>query len=218
MNTIDALRSSQLFQFMDEAALNEIVKNSGIIEKFKRGKQLFFQGDKANGFYVVIEGKIQISRMSKEGVETILKNMNPGNTFAEVILFEKNDYPATALAIEDSIVFKVDKAEFLKLLKDQKMSESFILNLIKKLRFLTKCVELFNDGDVSDRFFHFIETHYGRNEEIVIREQKKEIANMIGTIPETFSRMLTKLKEDKKILSWKKNTLILKKGFWNELY
>jgi CRP-like cAMP-binding protein len=43
---------------------------------------------------------------------------------------------------------------------------------------------------------------------------KKEIAGAIGTIPETFSRLLKRLRS-KNILEWEKNELVLAKGFWD---
>ena len=216
MDSIQALRQSSLFHFLSEQDREEIIKKSGGTATFKKGKQLFLEGDIANYFYIVLEGRIQISRQSIEGKKVVLKDMLQGDSFAEIILFEENKYPATATAEEDSIVLRLDKKQFRKHLENKKINEAFILNLLKKLRFLARKVELFNNAKVSDRFYHFIETYYGKKERFIIKESKKEIASKIGTIPETFSRMISKLKKKGTILSWNKRELILEENFWNK--
>ncbi len=215
MNKLEAMRQSPLFHFLNDKDLTHILEKSGGTMTYKMGKQLFFEGDTAQYFYIVLSGRVRISRLSAEGKIVVLKDMLPGDSFAEVILFEENFYPATATAEEESTVLEINKIFFRKLLKNEKLNQAFIANLLKKVRFLARKVELFNNAEVPDRFYHFIESYYGKKENIEIKESKKEIAEIIGTIPETFSRMLSKLKKNKDILSWKKNTLILKKGFWD---
>ena len=214
MDITSSLRKCFLLHSMEEKDLQEIVEKSGGIKKYKKGTKLFLEKGPANYFFVLIDGKVQVSHLTREGKETILKNILPGDSFAEVIVFEQSEYPATATALENSSVVRIDKNLFRKLLNDPKIANLFIINLIKKIRFLTQKVELFNTAKVSQRFYYFIETHYGPNEIIELKESKKEIAKEIGTIPETFSRMINKLKKDKMILSWNKKTLIFKKEIW----
>lgn len=214
MDITKALRKSDLFHFMEDRDLQIIIEKSGGVKRYEAGECLFIEDTPANCFFVLIEGKIRISRLSKEGKETILKNMLPGDSFAEIILFEQSKYPATATSLENSTVLRIDKKTFKKLLDNPQNSNAFIVNLIKKMRFLARKVELLNNAKVSDRFYHFIETDYGQNEVIEIKESKKEIAEVIGTVPETFSRMISSLKKNKTIISWNRKRLILKKGFW----
>ena len=67
--------------------------------------------------------------------------------------------------------------------------------------------------DVEDRFFDFLEEHYGRREDYRIPLTKKDVAAAIGTIPETFSRLLLRLKEQG-TGSWEGERLRLTPGFW----
>ena len=66
--------------------------------------------------------------------------------------------------------------------------------------------------DVEERFFAFLEEQYGRRERYTIPMSKKDVAAAIGTIPETFSRLLQRLKAEG--LHWDGEELILTKGFW----
>ena len=217
MDVIQLMGKSQLFHFLDEKILNDIIESSATTVKYSSGTELFLEGEKARSFFLVLSGKIRISRFSPTGKEVILKNMLPGDSFAEVVIFEQDLYPATATAQEDSTILKINSKSFRNLLNDSRISKPFISNLFKKIRFLTRKIELLNTAEVSDRFYHFIETYYGKSEIVTFKESKKEIAALIGTIPETFSRMIKKLKQDKTILSWDKNQLNLKKDFWENL-
>jgi CRP-like cAMP-binding protein len=67
--------------------------------------------------------------------------------------------------------------------------------------------------DVEQRFFRFLLQQFGRKEEYVVPLSKKDFAAAIGTIPETLSRLLLRLKKEGKAV-WEKNVIRLRKGFW----
>jgi CRP/FNR family transcriptional regulator len=216
LEIIDIMRKSNLFQFLEEEILQNIIKKSTTISEYETGQVIFEEDQKAQAFYLVLEGKVRISRIGATGKEVILKSMQVGDSFAEIILFESDTYPATATVQEKSKILCIKKKPFQTLLEDKDVSKTFIVNLFKRVRFLAKKIELLTRAEVPERFYDFIETNYGKVESITVRESKKEIATMIGTIPETFSRMIRKLKDEKKIVSWDKNRLVLKKGFWSQ--
>lgn len=216
MSSLNILNKSHLFQGLDENSLHLIFERCGSISHCSKETYLFHEGDIGEYFYILLKGKVQISRSSADGSLVVLKTILPFESFAEVILFENNKYPSTAFTLEDCSLFKINKFSFIQILFNEKIALSFIANLMRKLRYLTQKIELLNNADVSERFFHFLESHYEKKENITIQESKKEIAYSIGTIPETLSRTLLKLKTKGIIISWKKNQLILKQGFWEE--
>ena len=67
--------------------------------------------------------------------------------------------------------------------------------------------------DVEERFFFFLQEQFGRRQEYRIPLSKKDIAAAIGTIPETLSRLLLRLRGEKKI-RWEGDNLRLAEGFW----
>jgi CRP/FNR family transcriptional regulator len=82
----------------------------------------------------------------------------------------------------------------------------FVGNLFKKLRNLTDRVAFLNAYDVEERFFLFIEEHYGLKPEVQVDLSKAELAEAIGTIPETISRMIARLKT-RGVVNWERNEL-----------
>jgi CRP/FNR family transcriptional regulator len=90
---------------------------------------------------------------------------------------------------------------------------AFIGTIFAKLRYLTEEIHYLSSHDVEDRFFRFLINNYGKKNKYEITIQKKDIASAIGTIPETFSRLILRLSK-MGIIEWEKNTLIIKNDFW----
>ena len=63
------------------------------------GKILFAAGDPASGFYVLLEGKIKLYKVSADGKEYILRMVHGGQTFAEAAAFSGLTYPVFAEAM-----------------------------------------------------------------------------------------------------------------------
>ncbi|MCS3610137.1 Crp/Fnr family transcriptional regulator [Salinibacter ruber] len=72
------------------------------------GTILFQRGDAYRGFYLLVEGGVHVYRLSPEGRMLVLRVIRPGESFAEVPLFETDagdTYPATAETLTDSALF-----------------------------------------------------------------------------------------------------------------
>ena len=92
----------------------------------------------------------------------------------------------------------------------------FIGMLMRKQRYLTERILFLTASDVEERFFLFLEQQYGHRERYTIALSKRDFAAAIGTIPETFSRLLLRLREQGRI-RWEGRTLTLPAGFWQGL-
>ena len=71
----------------------------GLIEIHDQFLIIFLDGDDGNGFYVVLEGKVKVSKLSAEGKEQILHIFGPGEPFGEVPVFAGKPFPANAQAL-----------------------------------------------------------------------------------------------------------------------
>ncbi len=71
--------------------------------------------------------------------------------------------------------------------------------------------------DVEQRFFFFLREHYGEKENIRTQLSKKNVADAIGTTPESISRMLTRLKSEG-MASWEGDEIVLREGFWSKWF
>ncbi len=190
---------------------------AGISRKkvLKKGETLFNEGATGHSLWLLAEGSIRIFKLSPDGKETVIRIAKPGEVFAEVVLFERDSYPATATALVKSEVISIPKDEIHKLFEDKRFRADFMNMLVSKMRFLTNQVQYLTSFDVEQRFFHFLEEQGGRKDSIKLTISKKDIASAIRTTPETFSRLLLRLKKEK-VLRWTDDEIIFRQGFWDD--
>lgn len=213
MNIVALLNHTDLFGPLSEQSKDRIAEI--VLEKtVKKDQVIFMEGEKGSAVYLLASGTIQLTKSNAGGDRNVvIKNINPGEIFAEVILFEKDRFPATAVAIKDSLLFVFPKRQFLDLLDSRDFRDEFIQILLRKQRYLTERLRSLVTMDVDDKLFHYLREHYGPKERIVPGLSKKDLAAVIDTTPETLSRLLLRLKK-KGVLNWVGKEIVVKKGFW----
>lgn len=188
---------------------------SGIcLPKSLRKKEiLFLEGDRGYALYLCSQGSIQLYKTSEDGHDVVIKIVRPGELFAEVILFEQERYPVSGMALEESQVLIISKAQFTCLLESPEFRNEFISILMGKMRYLAEKLQYITHHDVEERLRRFLREQYGEREEIVSSLSKKSVAASIGTTPETLSRLLLRLKKDGK-MEWDKKRIEIRWDLW----
>jgi len=190
----------QLFEKLSQGS-REALADICLPKTFKKKEILFLEENKGYSVYILIRGNIQLFKTAPDGKEIVIKLVQPGEMFAEVILFEEDRYPVSALALTESQVFMIPKHQFSCLLENQIFRHEFIGSLMQKLRYLADQIKTLSNYDVEERLLMFIEKQWGKKERIKISLTKKDVAAAIGTTPETLSRLLLRLKKEGK-LKW----------------
>lgn len=208
----ELLRKVDWFKSLGAEALGEISAR-GRFRSLPKDRTLFLEGEKGSAFYILAEGGIKLYKSGPDGQEVTVRIINPGEMFAETILFENDLYPVSARSLASSRLFVLEKTSFINMLDERGFRHDFIANLMKKMRYLTERLLLLSSYSVEERFFQFLEEQYGRREIYDISLSKKDFAAAIGTIPETLSRLILRLKE-RGILEWEGRVLRLERGFW----
>jgi CRP/FNR family cyclic AMP-dependent transcriptional regulator len=96
----DVLRRSPLFEALteeDTKALRARVANVEV----SRGEHLFAEGDAGDKLYVILDGKIKLTRAAPDGRENLLSVHGPGEMFGELSLFDPSPRTASAAAVTD---------------------------------------------------------------------------------------------------------------------
>ena len=169
---------------------------------------MFLEHDPGQAVYVCIKGNIQLYKSNEEGREIVVKLIKPEEVFAEVILFELDRFPVNARAVRPSEVLVIPKNELMQLFDNQNFRNDFIGMLMQKQRYLVEKIRYLSSTDVEDRLLKFLKEMYGNATEININLSKKDVASAIGTVPETLSRALARLKLDGK-LNWENNIITI---------
>lgn len=165
-----------------------------------RDQQIFFEGDKAMGFFILLSGRVKIGKLSPTGKEQILHIMGPGDHFGEVPMFVGGYFPANAVAMEDTELLFFSRERFMEIIGRQPtLAMNMLASLSGRLIHLTRLVENLSLKEVHERLAaHLLHLSDIQKQSNVIHldMNKGELASLLGTIPETLSRMLTRLHND----------------------
>jgi CRP/FNR family transcriptional regulator, dissimilatory nitrate respiration regulator len=193
---INQIEAIPLFSGLSGEQLQELALI--VLEQaFRRGQTIFLEGDEGSGFYVVNTGKVKIFKLSPDGKEQILHIFGPGEPFAEVPVFAGQRFPANAEALEDSRLFFFPRAGFLDLIRRHpSLALNMLAVLSRRLRQLAGLVEDLSLKEVPARLAAYILYQSERQQgvpEFELEIAKGQLASLLGTIPETLSRILAKI-------------------------
>ena len=166
-------------------------------KKYKKGEPVFADGDDGIGFYIVISGRVKVYKVSPDGKEQIMHIFGPGQPFAEVPVFEGSRYPANAEALDHCRLFFFPKKDFVKLIHDNpSLAMNMLASLSQRLKQFSSLVESLSLKEVPGRLASYLLYLSDKNGSIDAFEldiAKSQLASLLGTIPETLSRIFTKL-------------------------
>ncbi|MFP3866672.1 MAG: Crp/Fnr family transcriptional regulator [Desulfobacteraceae bacterium] len=168
-----------------------------IDRNFRKGETIFSEGDAGNGFYVVVAGRVKIFKLSREGKEQILHLFGAGEPFGEVPVFAGQRFPANAEALEDCRCFFFPRTAFVELIKgNPSLALNMLAVLSRRLRQFTRLIEDLSLKEVPGRlaaYLLYLSHQRGGAEAVELDIPKTLLAGLLGTIPETLSRILGKM-------------------------
>jgi CRP/FNR family transcriptional regulator, dissimilatory nitrate respiration regulator len=182
------------------------------LKSVQKGEEIFSEGRDASAFFIVVSGKVKIYKLSADGKEHTLHIHSPGDLVAEAAIFDSMIYPASCAALEDTVLVRISREGIIHLIKEHpELSLKMMSGYSKRLRqFVAKIKEL-SLKDIKARLAgYLLENSAFEDDNMVCRLKysKKELASLLGTIPETLSRALAFLKQ-KKLITEKDNTIII---------
>src|SRR5436190_12291779 len=199
---INTLRTCQLCIGLPSTDLKKIAAVA-VTKALEKGEYLFHARDQAHGFYAVQSGAINVHRVSAAGKEQIIHIFRPGETFAEAALATEQGYPADACAVEPSQVLLIQKDGFLDLLRRQpELALRMLASMSSHLRVLVSQLEDLALKDVETRLANWLVKRCPNPKSlqpvtIELPTTKRVLAAELGTVSETLSRTLAKLRQQK---------------------
>ncbi|PIE64633.1 MAG: transcriptional regulator [Desulfobacterales bacterium] len=176
-----------------------LVADLTIEKNYRKGASIFFEGEEADGFYVVAEGKVKVFKISPLGKEHILHIFGAGEPIGEVAVFHERPFPASAAALSKSSMLYFRRKDFVRLIKE---NPSISLNMLgvmsRRLRQFTVQIENLSLKEVPERLAGYLlcaSEEQGDNR-ITLTISKGQLASLLGTTPETLSRIFAKMGEE----------------------
>lgn len=204
------LKESFFFLGLSEDLLTEL-ENLAIVKSYDKNAEIFAEGQRASGFFLILEGYVKIYKLSPKGKEQIIHLLGPGEVFAEVVLSGVDTYPAYAQAISPVKVALFEKSRFLKLIQRRpELAMSLIGLFATKLRSLIKTIENLTLKEAGERLLHYLWelSEEGKNKTLELKVNKTHLALLLGITPETLSRLFHRFREEG-IIELEKNKITL---------
>jgi len=211
MNTISLIKQCPLFSELNAQALKALVEVSQRSSCDKEGV-LFHEGEEANSLYILINGSVDLIKSTLEGRQQLVRSVKGGEMFAEAAMFAGETYPVTAITRTRSEYIVITKNRFVKLVKSHpEISMTIIGTMAKLLRHLNKRLSDLSLESVASRLAKFLlkKSREVSDRSFSLGMSKRDLAFKLGTIPETLSRNLKKMK-DGGIIEISKDKIILK--------
>lgn len=193
---LEIISGIPLFSGLPEHQLDEI-KHIAINKHYKKGEFVFYEGDDGNGFYVVVEGTIKIFKVSSEGKEQILHIFGPGEPFGEVPVFSGQSFPANSEAIAKSHLLFFPRSAIVDLISaNPSLALNMLAVLSMRLRQFTVQIENLSLKEVPARlasYLIYLAEEQGTEDSVYLNISKGQLASLLGTIPETLSRIFSRM-------------------------
>ncbi|NJK50853.1 Crp/Fnr family transcriptional regulator [Candidatus Gracilibacteria bacterium] len=193
------LSQTMMFQDLSIEQLAEIARIA-IAQSYSKGDVIFHQGDEGIGFFVVKSGRVKVFKVSRDGKEQILHIFSRGDHFAEVPAFDGDCFPASAAAIEKLEVLFFPRKSFLQLLENQpKLAINLLKSFARHLRLFSHLVDNLALREVPARLANYLlslSKRFDNAETVELDLPKGQLAAKLGTIPETLSRVFSKLSRE----------------------
>lgn len=175
----------------------DAIRKIAVEKRFNKGQTIFSEGDKTTGFFVIVDGRVKIYKVSSEGKEQILHIFEAGQSFGEVTVFTGQQMPANAQALAKTHLLLFARSAFVDLVTS---NTSLALNLLaimsKKLRQFAAQIENLSLKEIPARlasYLIYLAEEQGAEDAVVLNVSKGQLASLLGTIPETLSRIFAKL-------------------------
>lgn len=195
--------SDSIFQGLPEEDMKSL-DNKMVIQKYKKGQNIFVEGAYPSGIFYVKEGRIKKYKANRDGREQIIYICNKGELLGYSALLSEEAYPDSAATLEDSVVGFISREVFLKLLSQSPaMSLRLLKNLSHEFGVLVNTIASFAHKSVRERLALSLLILKDKFEDIKAPEKPTEInlsredlANIVGTAVETLVRVLHNFKDE----------------------
>ena len=171
---------------------------------FSAGELLFSEGEPCNGLHIIAHGKVRIFKTSVNGREQVLAMNGPGESIAELPVFDGGPFPASAVATDETEVAYISRRDFQAYCMDHPEVALKVLQVVgARLRGLVGIIEELSFTTIRHRLISLLlklaqseGKKTKRGIEFQLPATHQDLANQLGTVRELISRNLMRLQAE----------------------
>jgi CRP/FNR family transcriptional regulator len=194
---LDELREIPAFRHMPAEQIHSLAAVM-VRRQYVPGQIIFMEGDKAGSLWFVSEGRVKIIKQSLNGRIQGLCLMSRGKCFGSCPLFDMEQNPATAQALDNVTLFILPK-DALQQLKahDPQLVRALLHIYSQRLEHLARVSEVLGAWTVPDRINDCLLTYANRDaQQPVVELTHEKLAALSGTVREVVTRHLNLLEKE----------------------
>jgi len=167
----------------------------------RKKQALFSQGDVAEAVFYILTGKVKLTVLSQQGKEAVIAILEPGAFFGESCLAGQAIRTATATAVENSSIVRIDKEAMILVLHEEPVFAQLFMNylLAHTIRIEEDLVDhLFNSSEKRLARVLLLLAHFGKEgkpETVIAKISQATLAEMIGTTRSRVSFFMNKFRK-----------------------
>lgn len=194
------LEKTALLSGLSAAELRQLAQRTAR-KHYQPGELIFSEGDACSGLHIITQGKVRIFKTSASGREQVLAINVPGESVAELPVFDGGSYPASAMAIEPAEIAFISRRDFNAFCIEHPEVALKVLSVVgARLRRLVGIIEELSFTTIRQRLIAVL-VKLAQNEgrqtargiEFLLPGTHQELANQLGTVRELISRNLMRL-------------------------
>ncbi len=192
---VDILRQIPLFATLSSADLAHVAAMT-VERHYERGDLILLEGDLGGALHYVRSGLVKVFKTSVGGKEQVLRLIAAGHTFNDVPALDGGPNPASAAAMEPSVVYVIRRAELRHLIVSRpEVAEAIVQTLASALRHLVALVEDLSLRHVTARVAKILLEQEAtfQDEQHLYHLTQQEMAALAGTAREVVGRALKEL-------------------------
>lgn len=198
---IRALRTHYLFSGLSDAQHERLLPAIRIRE-FSTGQMLFQQGDEAPAFFLLHTGSVKLYRLSNDGHEKIMRLIEPGQSFAEGVMFmDAPRYPVHSQGLNSGVLVAIDAAAYLEIMQASFATcRTVLASMTQRIQAHWDEIEALSLQNSRYRVVHYLLSLAADSDPgpttIQLPATKAMIAAKLAVTPETLSRILRLLQNE----------------------
>lgn len=202
-NIAEVLGKTALLAGLSQSELHLLAART-VRKLFSAEELLFSEGEPCNGVHIIARGKVRIFKTSASGREQVLAVNLPGESIAELPVFDGGPYPASAVALEETEIAFISRRDFHTYCMEHPEVSLKVLSVVgARLRRLVGIIEELSFTTVRQRLVSMLvrladtEGHETeRGIEFTLPATHQELAHQLGTVRELVSRNLMRLQAE----------------------
>jgi len=185
------LKDVPLFSALSETHLSELQAHMHV-KRFEKNCVVFYEEEKSEYLHILLEGEVRLFKTTPSSKEIYLHGLSAPSPLALYPALERETFPATCAFLSEGTIGFLPLEKLHKCLENLEFSLAMIKAISKRMRLLENLLHketvFSSEAKVADLI--------SKNAKLFQYLKNNEIASVLNMTPETFSRILTKLKKE----------------------